>query len=200
MQRSWAIRHHERMNAYSEDLRKKIVEAVERGMLKIEAARTFGVGISSVKRYVWRPTARGGRWLRRSVPAPSPSWTRARGSCWKQTSKSALRPRCHRGASSCGKLAGWRLATPRFPGSSSASDGPEKKISGSDRTRRVAESGLAGDGRRRSWNRRQTAGIRGRDGHQHLAFPLYAWSRRGKLVFASVVPRNWGRTLPCWRA
>ena len=40
------------MNAYSEDLRKKIVEAVERGIPKIEAARTFGVGISSVKRYV----------------------------------------------------------------------------------------------------------------------------------------------------
>jgi transposase len=40
------------MNAYSEDLRKKIVEAVERRMPKIEAARTFGVGISSVKRYV----------------------------------------------------------------------------------------------------------------------------------------------------
>jgi transposase len=41
------------MNAYSEDLRKKkIVEAVERGMPKSEAARAFGVGISSVKRYV----------------------------------------------------------------------------------------------------------------------------------------------------
>jgi transposase len=41
------------MNVYSEDLRKKkIVEAVERGMPKIEAARTFGMGISSVKRYV----------------------------------------------------------------------------------------------------------------------------------------------------
>src|SRR5215207_5384470 len=41
------------MDAYSEDLRKKIVEAVEkRGMPKIEAARSFGVGISSVKRYV----------------------------------------------------------------------------------------------------------------------------------------------------
>ena len=40
------------MNAYSEDLRKKIVEAVERGMPKSEAAKTFGVGISSVKRYV----------------------------------------------------------------------------------------------------------------------------------------------------
>jgi transposase len=49
------------MNAYSEDLRKKIVEAVERGMPKTEAARTFGVGISSVKRYV--ATARAGRSL-----------------------------------------------------------------------------------------------------------------------------------------
>ena len=42
------------MNAYSEDLRKKIVEAVQRRMPKTEAARTFGVGISSVKRYVAR--------------------------------------------------------------------------------------------------------------------------------------------------
>jgi transposase len=49
------------MNAYSEDLRKKIIEAVQRGMPKIEAARTFGVGISSVKRYV--ATARQGRSL-----------------------------------------------------------------------------------------------------------------------------------------
>ena len=50
------------MNAYSEDLRKKIVEAIEeRGMPKIEAARTFGVGISSVKRYV--ATYREGRSL-----------------------------------------------------------------------------------------------------------------------------------------
>jgi transposase len=50
------------MNPYSEDLRKKIVEAVEkRGMPKIQAARTFGVGISSVKRYV--AAARQGRSL-----------------------------------------------------------------------------------------------------------------------------------------
>lgn len=49
------------MNAYSEDLRKKIVEAVEKGMPKSEAARTFGVGISSVKRYVL--TYREGRTL-----------------------------------------------------------------------------------------------------------------------------------------
>src|SRR5215208_454936 len=43
--------HHSGMNAYSEDLRKKIVEAKERGMPTVEVARTFGVGLSSVKRY-----------------------------------------------------------------------------------------------------------------------------------------------------
>src|SRR3712207_6639520 len=40
-----------RMNAYSEDLRKKIVEALRRGATKSEAARTFSVSLSSVKRY-----------------------------------------------------------------------------------------------------------------------------------------------------
>ena len=39
------------MNAYSEDLRKKIVEAKERGMPTVEVARTFSVGLSSGMRY-----------------------------------------------------------------------------------------------------------------------------------------------------
>jgi transposase len=43
--------HHERMNPYSEDLRNKIVQALDRGMGKSEAARIFGVSLSSVKRY-----------------------------------------------------------------------------------------------------------------------------------------------------
>src|SRR3712207_1281687 len=48
------------MRAYSEDLRKKIVTALEqRGMSKAEAARTFDVSLSSVKRYA-RSVRRGG--------------------------------------------------------------------------------------------------------------------------------------------
>ena len=39
------------MNAYSEDLRQKIVQALRRGTTKSEAARAFGVSRSSVKRY-----------------------------------------------------------------------------------------------------------------------------------------------------
>jgi transposase len=40
------------MKSYSEDLRKKIVVAVERGMSNSETARLFDVSLSSVKRYV----------------------------------------------------------------------------------------------------------------------------------------------------
>jgi transposase len=47
------------MRAYSEDLRKKIVAAIEqRGMSKAQAARLFDVSLSSVKRYA--RTARRG--------------------------------------------------------------------------------------------------------------------------------------------
>lgn len=40
------------MNGYSKDLREKIVSAVGRGMSKAQAARTFSVSLSSVKRYM----------------------------------------------------------------------------------------------------------------------------------------------------
>ena len=49
------------MKAYSEDLRAKVLEAVDRGMPKSEAARAFGVSRSSVKRYA--ATRREGRSL-----------------------------------------------------------------------------------------------------------------------------------------
>ena len=56
------LAHHRCMNAYSEDLRKKIVQAKERAMPTVEVARTFGVGISSLKRYA--KTVREGGSLR----------------------------------------------------------------------------------------------------------------------------------------
>ncbi len=40
------------MSGYSVDLRRRIVSAVEHGMSKAQAARTFSVSLSSVKRYV----------------------------------------------------------------------------------------------------------------------------------------------------
>jgi transposase len=50
---------HADMKAYSEDLRQKVIEAVEqRGTSKSEAARLFGISLSSVKRYT-RLASRG---------------------------------------------------------------------------------------------------------------------------------------------
>jgi transposase len=39
------------MRAYSPDLRAKIMAAVDAGMSKSQAARTFGVGLATIKRY-----------------------------------------------------------------------------------------------------------------------------------------------------
>jgi len=66
------MRHHWCMKAYSEDLRRKVVEAVEqRGLGKSEATRSFGVSLSSVKRYVAK--AREGTSLSpRKHPGPRP--------------------------------------------------------------------------------------------------------------------------------
>jgi len=60
------------MKAYSEDLRRKIVQAIEqRGMSKSQAARLFAVSLSSVKRYVSRlPIRESPLLLGRAVDAP----------------------------------------------------------------------------------------------------------------------------------
>ena len=43
---------HPTMKAYSLDFREKIVDAVLwRGMCKVQAAHTFGVGVTSLERY-----------------------------------------------------------------------------------------------------------------------------------------------------
>jgi transposase len=55
------------MRAYSEDLRRKIVSAIERGMPKAQTARLFDVSLSSVKRYA-RTASQGGS----LEPAKSP--------------------------------------------------------------------------------------------------------------------------------
>src|SRR5215213_3925261 len=59
------------MKAYSEDLRRKVVEAIHRGMAKSEAARTFGVSLSSVKRYVAKAN-QGGSLTPKKHPGPRP--------------------------------------------------------------------------------------------------------------------------------
>jgi len=58
------------MKAYSEDLRKKIVASIERGMSKTQAARLFDVSLSSVKRYSRMASQGGSLEPRRSPGRP----------------------------------------------------------------------------------------------------------------------------------
>jgi transposase len=62
---------HGSMRAYSEDLREKIVAAIERGMPKAQAARTFDVSLSSVKRYA-RSARRGDSLTPKKSPGRPP--------------------------------------------------------------------------------------------------------------------------------
>jgi transposase len=59
------------MKAYSEDLRRKIVSAIERGMSKAQAARLFDVSLSSVKRYSKPPGKEGRLSLERALDDPT---------------------------------------------------------------------------------------------------------------------------------
>ena len=58
------------MRAYSSDLRAKIMDAVDAGMTKSEAARTFRVGLATIKRYAALRREQG-----TLVPKPHPGRT-----------------------------------------------------------------------------------------------------------------------------
>jgi transposase len=86
------------MKAYSEDLRRKIVDAIERGMPKAQAARTFGVGISTFTS-VTPPRPKGeSLWSRARLRANRPRSTSGSRSYSWRTSKSgpfvSLKERC----------------------------------------------------------------------------------------------------------
>jgi transposase len=75
------------MKPYSEDLRRKVVGVIERGLNKSEVAHLFGVNLPSVKRYA--KMAREGRPLApRKAPGKRPRSTSAASGSWKTTSRS----------------------------------------------------------------------------------------------------------------
>jgi transposase len=47
------------MRAYSKDLTMKVLDAVDRGMPRAEVARTFGISLPSIKRWLKRRTETG---------------------------------------------------------------------------------------------------------------------------------------------
>jgi transposase len=171
------------MKAYSEDLRRKIVDAVRRGVPKGEAATLFGVSLSSVKRFA-RMEREGDSLAPKKPPGRPPKGTDA-------TRRLLLADLAERPAASAPQR---RRYLERMTGESMSDStvrrlvrrlghSRKKKITPRLRARRVPESGLAGDGLGGAL--RQKARVRGRDGIEHLpsrALRLFSQGREGVLL------------------
>ncbi len=156
------------MKAYSVDLREKIVTAIGRRMSKAQAARTFGVGVTSVKRYV--KLLEEGKPL---TPGQAPDKKgKLDGNAMKLLEEDLhARPAVayEKRAELLCELLGVRVSKTTICRMVRRLGYTRKKIGECYRKRRMARSGLEGDSRRK--DRSTQARIRGRDGHQHLIFP-----------------------------
>ena len=180
------------MNAYSEDIRKKIIEALARGTTKTEAARTFGVSRSSVKRYA--KLAEQGRSLTSNKrPASKPKIDeRARRLLEADLQE---RSRCY------------PLRAARVPRKGGRSVGQpvhreqDAKAFGLQPKKRTLGARERDEFLRAPWR----ALVAGKLDAGRLVFvdemganvsltPIYAWSRRGERAFGSA-PRNWGKNV-----
>jgi transposase len=135
------------MNAYSEDLRKKIVQALRRGATKSEAACAFGVSRSSVKRYAklaqerrpLTPKKRPG-----SKPKMDERLRRILEADMEERPAATLSERCEY----LGRVAGLSVSESTVSRMLGRLGWSRKKIAGSVRARRVLEGGLAAAGGR----------------------------------------------------
>ena len=146
------------MNAYSEDLRTKIVEARERGMPTVKVAKTFGVGISSVKRYV--ATAREGRSLApQRRPGSRPKMDESARKLLQADLEERPAATLSERRAFLERAAGVRVSESTISRMLRRLGWSRKKIAGSTRARRVLESSLAAVVRRTG--REQAPGVRG---------------------------------------
>jgi transposase len=134
------------MKAYSEDLRQKVVQAVQkRGTSKSEAARLFGISLSSVKRYTrladrgesLSPRKGGGR-----PPIADETTKRLLEEDIRARPAAAVKERRH----FLERFAGKTLSEPTIRRLLKRMGFSRKKDCGGDGTRRVLEGRLEEDG------------------------------------------------------
>jgi len=149
------------MNAYSEDLRKKIVDALRCGATKTEAARSFGVIRSSVKRYA--KLADEGRPLGpKKRPGLRPKLDGAAERLLEEDLEASPAATLRQRREFLRRAAGVSVSESTVSRALRRLGFSRKKIAGSGRARRVPEGRLVDpDGRR---DRPIAAGVRGRDG------------------------------------
>ena len=154
------------MNAYSLDLRKKIVEAKERGMPTVEVAKTFGVGVSSVKRYA--ATAREGRSLTpKKRPGSKPKLNEAASKLLEADLRERPAATLPERREFLRRAAGVEVSDSTVSRMLKRLGWSRKKIGGCERARRVPEGCL--EGHRRRGRGGGALGVRRRVRREHLS-------------------------------
>jgi transposase len=173
------------MRAYSEDLRKKIVAAIERDVPKAQAARLFDVSLSSAKRYT-RTALRGDPLMPRKSPGrPRKVDGKATVLLEKDVQEHPTATISQR-RRSLEHITGTHLSDVTVRRLMKRLGFSQKTERGGGGTRRMATGGLEGDGRPNA--RRPHLGFRGRDGHEHLplsSLRVVQEGREGALLSAS---------------
>src|SRR5215203_4834748 len=162
---------HGMMKAYSEDLRQKVVEAVQqRGTSKSEAARLFSISLSSVKRYT-RLASRGEpltpRTPRKGGGRP-PKADELTTKLLQEDIRTRPAATVEERRRFLMRFAGKNLSEPTLRRLLKRMGFSRKKDCGGAGTRRVAKSRLEGEGSPIA--RCPLSGFCGRDGNEHLAF------------------------------
>jgi transposase len=177
------------MKAYSIDLRRKIVDAIERGMPKAQAARSFAGGISAVKRYATK--ARRGEPLEPAkAPGKPPKMDERVGKLLEEDLKErpfvTLRQRCDYVEA----ISGVCVSRSTMCRAMAKIGSTRKRGTSRHRARRVPKGRLAGDG---IWGGRPRAvGVLKDEMGVHTSLaPLYGYSPKGRRVHLQV-PRNRG--------
>src|SRR5215217_548237 len=188
---------HGAMKAYSEDLRRKVVEAVEqRGTSKSEAARLFSISLSSVKRYT-RLASRGEPLTPRKGGGRPPKADDATRKLLEEDVRARPSATVEERRRFLESLAGKSISAPTLRRLLKRMGFSRKKDCGGAGTRRMAKSGLEGDVGPIAGC--PLPGVRGRDGNEHLAFSAIRLGQEGRGLTARC-PVTGARTPRCWPA
>ena len=133
------------MKAYSEDLRRKIVQVVSGGMGKSEVARTLGVSLSSIKRYVGM-AHQGSSLTPKKPPGLRPKIDEQGKRLLQADLKERPAATLPQRREFLQRMAGVRVSDSTISRAIKRLGWSRKKIGGCLRTRRMAQGGLASDG------------------------------------------------------
>ncbi len=179
------------MSGYSVDLRRRIVSAVESGMSKAQAARTFSASLSSVKRCV-NKAEKGESLAPKKRPGSAPKLDekarRLLEDDLRERPYLTLQDRCEY----IEVMTGLSVSHPTMCRAIARIGATRKRGASRHRARGVRRGSLAGDGGRGGGTPERLIFVDECGTHTSLG-PIYGYAPRGERLLLSVPPRKRGK-------